>query len=178
MRNRRPFDRQSKDSLRVNNQIRAPRVLIIDEEGRKLGEFMPKDALVLAEERGFDLVEVSPHANPPVCRIMDYGKFKYDQAKRDKEKRENQTSTQVKEVRLRPKTDQHDFDVVLRKAKKFLEAGNKVKVVVRFRGREHAHRELGVRQCENLVLGLEEVGKIESPPRMEGRMMQMILAPK
>lgn len=162
---------------RVNERIRIPRVLVIDEEGRKLGEFLIQDAIQLARDRGLDLVEVAPNARPPVCRITDYGKLKYEKKKRETAARKNQQQVQIKEVKVRPKTDEHDMNVKVKHAYQFLSEGNKVKVTVRFRGREHAHRDIGAEQCLRVAEAVKEVGTIESPPRMEGRQMFMILAP-
>lgn len=167
----------SSNEPRSNQQIRVPRVLLIDEEGTKLGEFLTRDALSRAQDAGMDLVEVSPNASPPVCKIMDFGKYKFHLAKREKEKRQNQKMTTIKEVRLRPKTDEHDIMVVVKKARKFLSAGHKVKVVIRFRGREHAHRDLGAAQCDRLLEEIKDIGAAEGPPKMEGRIMQMLVAP-
>ncbi len=160
---------------RVNRQIRVPRVLLIDEEGRKLGEFMADDALALAQERGLDLVEVNPNARPPVCRIIDYGRFKYEKKKKSAEAKRKQVQVQIKEVKLRPKTDTHDMDVKVRNARRFLEQGHKVKITVRFRGREMAHREIGQEQCYEVYEQVKEISTIEQRPRMEGRQMFMIL---
>ena len=163
---------------KVNDRIRVPRVLVIDEEGGKLGEFMTRDAIALARERGLDLIEVAPDARPPVCRIADWGQLKYERKKKDTAARKKQVKIQLKEIKLRPKTDVHDFDVKTRHARRFLESGDKVKVTVRFRGREHAHREIGAERCLAVAAALEEVGLIETRPRMDGRFMVMILAPK
>lgn len=162
---------------RVNHRIRVPRVLVIDEEGNKLGEFLTRDAVQLAQDRGLDLIEVAPNARPPVCRIQDYGKLKYERKKRAAVARKNQVQVQIKEVKLRPKTDEHDIAVKVRHARRFLEDGNKVKVTIRFRGREHAHRDIGTQQCLRMAQECEDLGTIESPPRMDGRQMFMILAP-
>ncbi len=162
---------------RVNFRIRVPRVLVIDDEGRKLGEFLTEDAVRLAEERGLDLIEVAPDGRPPVCRIADYGKLKYERAKRAAQARKNQVQVQIKEVKLRPKTDDHDIGVKVRHIKRFLEDGNKVKITVRFRGRELAHRDIGATQCQRVAKECEEYCQVESAPRMDGRNMFMILAP-
>lgn len=166
-----------KDDIRVNRRIRAPRVLVIDEQGNKLGEFMTQDAVRLAQERGLDLVEVAPNARPPVCRIADYGKMKYEKKKREAAARKNQAQQQLKEVKVRPKTDDHDMAVKVGHARRFLEQGNKVKVTVRFRGRERAHLDIGAKQCMRVAEAVKEIGIIESHPRMEGRQMFMIMAP-
>lgn len=152
-------------------------MLVIDEEGTKLGEFQPYDAVQMAKERGLDLVEVAPNANPPVCRIADYGRMRYENSKRSAAARKNQTNTQLKELKVRPKTDDHDMNVKIRRSRSFLEDGNKVKITVWFRGREHAHHDIGADQCYRIADAVEDVGKIESEPRMEGRNMFMILAP-
>lgn len=162
---------------RVNRRIRVPRVLVIDEDGNKLGEFMTEDAVRLAEERGMDLVEVSPNSRPPVCRIADFGKLKYEKKKKDGIARKNQVQSQLKEVKVRPKTDDHDMGVKTRMIRGFLNEGHKVKITVRFRGRELAHRDIGADQCHRIAEAVKELSLIESPPRMEGRQMFMILAP-
>lgn len=162
---------------RVNDRIGVPRVLVIDEEGNRLGEFLTRDAVQLARDRGLDLVEVAPNGKPPVCRITDYGRLKYDRKKKAAAARRNQVQVQLKEVKVRPKTDDHDMAVKVGHARRFLEAGNKVKVTVRFRGRELAHRDIGVDQCMRVFESVKDVSAIESHPRMEGRQMFMILAP-
>lgn len=171
----RPSAKESSDEPRVNRQIRVPRVLLIDEEGRKLGEFLSADALELAKDRGLDLVEVNPNSRPPVCRIIDYGKYKYEKKKKTAEARRKQVQVQVKEIKLRPKTDTHDMDVKTRNARRFLEEGHKVKVTVRFRGREMAHKEIGQEQCYEVFEQVKDISQVEQPPRMEGRQMFMIL---
>jgi translation initiation factor IF-3 len=163
---------------RVNERIRVPRVLVVDEEGNKLGEFMTEDALQMARERALDLVEVAPMARPPVCRITDFGKLKYEKKKREAEARRNQTVVEIKEIKVRPKTDDHDMDVKERAIRSFLEEGDKVKITVRFRGREMAHREIGEDQCKVFAERLQDVAMIEQAPRMDGRQMVMMLAPK
>ena len=154
-----------------------PRVLVIDEEGKKLGEFLTEDAVALAEERGLDLIEVAPDARPPVCRIADFGQLKYERKKKAAQARKNQVQVHLKEVKLRPKTDDHDMDVKTRHVKRFLEEGNKVKITVRFRGRELAHRDIGAVQCQRVAEECKDLALVESPPRMDGRQMFMILAP-
>jgi translation initiation factor IF-3 len=162
---------------RVNHGISSPRVLVIDGEGNKLGEFMTEDAINLARERSQDLIEVAPNARPPVCRLGDYGKMKYEKKKRDAEARKKQTIVSVKEVKLRPKTDIHDYQVKLKATRKFLEKGDKVKVTVRFRGREMAHREIGEQRCLAIAEEVVDIATIEHRPSMEGRQMFCILAP-
>lgn len=162
---------------RINDQIRGHRVRVIDAEGNQLGILTPQEALDAAAARNLDLVEVSPNAQPPVCRIMDFGKFKYEQSKRDKEARRNQKVVTLKELRMRPKIDDHDFDVKMRNARKFLESGDKVKISVRFRGREIVHQDLARAKLISLAEMLSDLGSLERVPFMEGRQMIMILAP-
>jgi translation initiation factor IF-3 len=131
----------------------------------------------MAEEAGLDLVEISPNAKPPVCKIMDYGKFKYEQQKRESEARKKQKTIEVKEVKFRPGTDKHDYDVKMRNVLKFLEAGDKVKVTLRFRGREMAHQQLGRELLERVAEDVKEIGKVENMPKMEGRQMVMMIGP-
>ncbi len=152
-------------------------MLVIDEQGNKLGEFLTEDAVRLAEDRGLDLIEVAPNGRPPVCRIQDYGKLKYERKKRAAQAKKNQVQVQIKEVKLRPKTDEHDIGVKVRHARRFLEEGNKVKVTIRFRGRELAHRDIGSQQCLRVARECEDLAAIETHPRMDGRQMFMIIAP-
>lgn len=168
---------RDKNEPRTNEQIRAPRVLLIDEEGNKLGQFQPSDALSLAKERGLDLVEVAPNARPPVCRIADYGRMRYERSKAQAAARKRQNNMQLKELKVRPKTDDHDMNVKIRRARSFLEDGNKVKIKVWFRGREHAHHDIGADQCLRIADAVKDVGKIEQRPRMDGRNMTMIMVP-
>ena len=153
-------------------------MLVIDEAGNKLGEFLTEDAIRVAKERGLDLIEVAPNARPPVCRVGDFGKLKYEKKKKDTEARKKQAVVSIKEVKLRPKTDEHDFQVKLRAARKFLERGDKVKITVRFRGREMAHRNIGSERCLEIAQELEDVAIVEQRPSMEGRQMFAILAPR
>ena len=176
---RRRVEREpEKNDLRINGQIRVPRVLVIDAEGVKVGEFLTEDALALARERGQDLIEVAPQGRPPVCRLGDFGKLKYEKKKKDAAARKAQTIVEIKEVKLRPKTDDHDLQVKLKHSRRFLDAGDKVKVTCRFRGREMAHREIGEQQCLWLAEECQDISTIEAHPKMEGRQMFMILAPK
>ncbi|MFT4624942.1 MAG: translation initiation factor IF-3 [Myxococcota bacterium] len=162
---------------RVNRTIRVPRVVLIDEEGKRLGEFLTKDAQTLADQKGLDLVEVSPNARPPVCKIADFGKLKYSQKKRAATAKRKQHQSQMKELKVRPKTDEHDLAVKIGRARSFLERGDKVKITVFFRGREHAHRDIGAQQCMRFAEALTDVAKIENRPHMNGRRMHMVLAP-
>lgn len=150
---------------------------MIDPDGNQLGILTPEEAWEAARQFNLDLVEVSPNAQPPVCRIMDYGKFKYEQSKRDREARKSQKVITVKELRMRPKIDDHDFEVKARNARKFLEDGDKVKISVRFRGREIVHQDLAREKLQSMAQELSEVGTVESHPKLEGRQMIMILAP-
>ncbi len=139
---------------------------------------MTEDAIQLARERGLDLIEVAPNASPPVCRLGDYGKIKYEKSKKDSAARKKASQQTVKEVKLRPKTDIHDYEVKLKHARRFLEAGDKVKITVRFRGREMAHRDIGEKRCREIAADCEDIATIETNPNMEGRQMFMILAPR
>ncbi|GIW99008.1 MAG: translation initiation factor IF-3 [Pirellulaceae bacterium] len=170
-------DERDSDQTRVNNNIRERQVLVIDEEGRKLGVLDIRDALDRAREVGLDLVEVAPNAKPPVCRIMDYGKYKYEQSK----KRNSQSAahhTKLKEIRLRPKTGEHDIEFKVKQAIGFLKHRDKVQVSVLFRGREMAHIEEGKRVMDNVLEELLQYGKLESPPQQQGRRMLATVAPK
>jgi translation initiation factor IF-3 len=166
-----------RDRLRINNRIRAREVRLIDEQGAQVGIITIRDALLLAEERGLDLVEVAPTAVPPVCRIMDYGKFRYEQTKKEREARKHQKQAELKEVRLKPKTDDHDLEVKAKQARRFLLGGDKVKFIVRFRGREMAHPDIGREMLEQMAEELRDVGTIEQRPLMEGRALSLLLAP-
>jgi len=160
----------------VNERVRAREVRVIDEDGQVVGVMSSAQALAMAREQNVDLVEVSPMATPPVCRLMDYGRFKYEQAKKENEARKRQKTSELKEIRLSPKTDDHDIEVKVRKVEEFLGEGDKVKVVVRFRGREMAHPELGRRLLEQMMADVKNIAVVERTPIMEGRMMSMILS--
>lgn len=168
------FDKEN----RVNRQIRAKEVMLIGAAGEKIGIQKIEDAMRLAMDAGLDLVEVGPNSVPPVCRIMDFGKFKYQKKKRIQEAKKKQSMTILKEVKLRPKTDDHDLQTKIRHIKRFLEEGSKVKVTMVFRGREIAFSHLGERLLEKVKEETVEVGVVEREPKFEGRMMIMILAPK
>jgi translation initiation factor IF-3 len=165
-------------SPRVNRRIRIPQVRVIDDQGNQVGVIATSEALAMAEERGLDLVEVSPKARPPVCKIMDYGKYMYQLNKRAKEARKRQHITVVKEIKMRPKIEPHDYDFKLRHARTFLAAGDKVKCTVTFRGRELAHKDLGRRVMEKVIVDLSAEAHVESPIKIEGRNMVMVLSPK
>lgn len=163
---------------RRNHEIRVPRVRLIGEDGKQRGVVTVREAIDAADEVGLDLIEVSPEADPPVCRIMDWGRYRYEQKQRERDQRRKQRSLEVKGLRLRPSTDEHDFMVTRRKAEQFLRQGHKVRVEVRFRGREITHRELGTGILIRLAEAVEEVGEIETQPSMEGRKMFLIVAPR
>jgi translation initiation factor IF-3 len=162
---------------RINEQIRAPQIRVIDETGKQLGVMTPSEAMRLARERELDLVEVASNAKPPVCRLIDYGKYQYEQTKRERQARKAQKQIEIKEVRLRPKTSEHDTDVRVRQARKFLESGAKVKVRLRFRGREIQHPQVALKILDDFAKRLADVGEVEIRPNMEGRSLLMILAP-
>ncbi|WP_368397594.1 translation initiation factor IF-3 [Marinovum sp. 2_MG-2023] len=162
---------------RVNERIRATEIRLIGAEGENVGVVTPARAMEMAADVGLDLVEISPNATPPVCKIMDFGKFKYEQQKRESEARKKQKIIEVKEVKFRPNTDTHDYEVKMRNVYKFLENGDKVKVTLRFRGREMAHQNLGRELLERVAEDTKELGKIENMPKMEGRQMIMMIGP-
>jgi translation initiation factor IF-3 len=176
---RRNFRDTRAPQIRVNHRIRVPEVrVVIEEGGIMLGVMSTQQALREAESRGLDLVEVNPKAAPPVCKILDFGKFKYEEKKRAREAKRKQTVVEVKEIKLRPKTDDHDLDVKLRAARRFIEAGNKVKFTVRFRGREIAHPERARMQLDWLLKKAEDLASVEQNPQMEARAMSLILSPR
>jgi translation initiation factor IF-3 len=150
---------------------------LIDAEGENVGLVTPQRAMVMAEEAGLDLVEISPNANPPVCKIMDFGKFKYETQKKEAEARKKQKIIEIKEVKFRPNTDTHDYEVKMRNVYKFLENGDKVKITMRFRGREMAHQELGRELLLRVADDTKEMGKVENMPKIEGRQMIMLIGP-
>ncbi len=168
---------KDKDGLRVNREIRAPQVRVIDEEGQMLGVMTPLEALRLAEDRGLDLIEIAPTATPPTCKIMDYGKWKYENKKKQVAARKKQVIVQIKEIQLRPRTDQHDLDTKLKHARRFLLEGDKVKVSLRFSGREMAHQDLGFALLQKVIKALEDIAVAEQAPKMEGKQMFLMLAP-
>lgn len=164
---------------RVNDKIRSNEIRLIGADGENVGVVTPANAMQMADDAGLDLVEISPNANPPVCKIMDFGKFKYEQQKKDNEARKNQKIVEVKEVKFRPNTDTNDYEVKMRNVFKFLENGDKCKVTLRFRGREMAHLNLGRRLLERVATDVTaaEIGKVDSMPKMEGRQMVMMINP-
>ncbi len=167
-----------KDGPRVNEEIRAREVHLIDKDGANRGTVTAAEALRLAQEAGLDLVEIAPNANPPVCKLMDFGKFKYQEQKKAAEARKKQKVVEVKEIKFRPMIDDHDYDVKLRSMVRFFEEGDKVKVTLRFRGREMAHQELGMQLLNRVKEDAGKLAKVEQEPRMEGRQMVMVLAPR
>ena len=168
----------SKENLRINEEIRVREVRVTTAEGEQLGIMQVRDALQMAIEQNLDLVEVAPTARPPVCRLMDYGKFKYEQQKRDKEAKKKQKIVTIKEVKLRPNIEDHDFDVKKKNALRFLEDGDKVKVTIMFRGRELSHPELGRVLLVRMAKELADIANVERDPKLEGKNMIMILNPK
>ncbi|WP_074169387.1 translation initiation factor IF-3 [Caballeronia hypogeia] len=167
-----------KSSHRINGEITAPEVRLVGVDNEPLGIVKLADAFRQSEQLDVDLVEIAPQASPPVCRLMDYGKFKYSEAKKQHEAKLKQKIVQVKEVKFRPGTDDGDYNVKLRNLTRFLEDGDKTKITLRFRGREMAHQEIGMRMLERLKSDLDEYGQVEQMPKMEGRQMIMVLAPK
>ena len=161
---------------RVNERIRAHQVRLIDENGENVGVMTPQRALDIARERNLDLVEISPNANPPVCKLMDYGRYKYEQAKKENEARKNQKTITLKEIRLSPRTDEHDVDVKTRKIQEFLAEGDRVRVSVKFRGAEMRHPDIGRKLLDGIVEVLKGTAVLERPPLMEGKMMSMTLS--
>lgn len=168
----------SKETLKINEEIRAREVRVTSSTGEQLGIMATREALRIAAEQQLDLVEVAPMGKPPVCRIMDFGKFRYEQQKRDKEAKKKQKVVTVKEVKLRPNIEQHDFNVKLKNALRFLEDGDKVKVTIMFRGRELSHPELGKEVLLKMATELKDLVTVERDPKLEGKNMIMILAPK
>ena len=167
-----------KDGPRMNQDIRAPRILLIDQNGEKQGVMPTSSAMEAAEEAGLDLVEIVPNAEPPVCKIMDYGKFRFQEQKKKAEARKRQKVVELKEIKLRPNIDTHDYEVKTKAMHRFFGEGDKVKVTLRFRGREMAHPELGMKLLQKVQEDFDEIAKVEYSPRKEGRQMIMILAPR
>jgi translation initiation factor IF-3 len=175
---RTPPSPESKNRLRVNRMIRFSPVRVIAPDGEQMGIMPVDEALAAAEARGLDLVEIAPTARPPVCRIMDFGKYKFEQAKAERAAKKKQRSIELKEIKFRPGIDDHDFDFKTRHAREFLAEGNKVKVTMMFRGRQMAHPELGKQVLDRVAEVLGDVGKVEQEARLEGRNMTMLLTPR
>ena len=168
----------SRDGPRVNDEIRAPQVRLIDHEGEMQGVMSARDALLRAQAVGLDLLEISPNADPPVVKILDFGKYKYEAQKKKNEARKKQKVIEIKEIKVRPNIDENDYQVKLRAMKSFIGEGDKVKVTLRFRGREMAHQEIGVRVLERIRNEMDPLSKVEQMPRMENRQMVMVLTPR
>jgi translation initiation factor IF-3 len=168
----------TREGPRVNEDIAVLRVRLVDERGNMVGIVGRNEAIAMASDVGLDLVEVAPNADPPVCKILDFGKYKYEEQKKKNEARKKQKIIEVKEIKLRPSIDDHDYDVKMRSMVKFIEEGDKVKVTMRFRGRELAHQELGMDVLVRVRDDLDEIAKVEQMPRMEGRQMTMVISPK
>ncbi len=168
----------SRDGPRINTQITVPTVRLVKEDGTMVGVTPLREALAMAADAGLDLVEISPNAVPPVCKILDFGKFKYEVQKKRNEARKKQKVIDVKEIKLRPGIDAHDYDVKMRSVTRFLEEGDKVKVTMRFRGREMVHQEIGAQVLERVRSQFDAAAKVEQMPRLEGRQMVMVLAPR
>ena len=168
----------SRDGPRVNEDIRVPQVRLIDEAGEMQGVMTARDAILRAYSVGLDLLEISPNADPPVVKILDYGKFKYEQQKKKNEAKKKQKVIEIKEIKVRPNIDENDYQVKMRAMKSFIDEGDKVKVTLRFRGREMAHQDIGIKVLERIRAELETETKVEQMPRMENRQMIMVLAPR
>ena len=168
----------TREGPRINDEINVLRVRLVDEQGQMVGVVGRNEALDMAGDAGLDLVEIAPNADPPVCKILDFGKFKYEEQKKKNEARKKQKIIEVKEIKLRPSIDDHDYEVKMRSMNKFIEEGDKVKVTMRFRGRELAHQELGMNVLMRVKGDLDTIAKVEQMPRMEGRQMTMVVAPR
>src|ERR1700730_11169810 len=173
-----PRQQQRGYQIRVNHRIRVPEVLVIGADGNKLGVLQTHEALRMAQEAGLDLSEFYPTEDPPVCKILDFGKYKYEEKKKQAQARRNQAVVEIKEIKLRPKTDDHDINFKIRAARRFLEAGHKVKFTVRFRGREITHPEKAHEQLDIILKALDDVSNVETRPMMEARAMSVVVAPK
>jgi len=173
-----PGPAPTRSGPRVNDEIRVPQVRLIDENGEMVGVMSARDAMLRAYDIGLDLLAISPNAVPPVCKLTDYGKFKYEQQKKANEARKRQKVVELKEIKVRPNIDDHDYEVKMKQMKSFIGEGDKVKVTLRFRGREMAHQELGIKVLERIRIELGETIKVEQMPRLENRQMIMVLAPK
>ena len=173
-----PRQQQRGFQIRVNHRIRVPEVRVIGADGNQLGVLQTHEAMRMAQEQGLDLVEVNPKADPPVCKILDFGKYKYEEKKKTAEAKRKQTVVEIKEIKLRPKTDDHDIAFKVKAARRFIEAGHKVKFTVRFRGREITHPEKAHEQLDVILKALDDVSNVETRPMMEARAMSLIIAPK
>ncbi len=173
-----PVQPQAKGGPRVNEDIHSRTILLIGDDGHKYGEIGLEEGQAIAEEKGLDLVEVSPDAKPPVVKLMDYGKYKYEQQKKAAEARKKQKVIEIKEIKMRPTIDSHDYETKMKAMRRFFDEGDKVKVTLRFRGREMAHQNLGMELLTRVQKDTEEIAKLEQYPKMEGRQMMMVLAPR
>ena len=168
----------TRDGPRVNEEIRVPQVRLIDQDGEMIGVMSARDAVSRAFSVGLDLLEISPNADPPVCKILDFGKFKYEQQKKKNEAKKKQKVVEIKEVKVRPNIDENDYQVKMRAMKSFIEEGDKVKVTLRFRGREMAHQDIGIKVLERIRAEMDAATKVEQMPKMENRQMVMVLSPR
>jgi translation initiation factor IF-3 len=166
------------DGPRVNEQIRVPKIRLIDESGEMIGVFTPREGIERGRLLGLDLVEISPGADPPVCKLLDYGKYKYEAQKKKAAAKKTQKIIEIKEVKLRPGIGEHDYQVKLRSIQRFIGEGDRVKITMRFRGREITHQELGMKVLDRVCLDVEDIAKVEQNPRLEGRQILMLLSPK
>lgn len=173
-----PAQLPTRDGPRVNEEIRVPQVRLIDQDGEMIGVVSAREALLRAYEVGMDLLEISPNAVPPVCKITDFGKFKYEQQKKANEARKKQKVVEIKEIKVRPNIDDHDYETKMKQMKSFIAEGDKVKVTLRFRGREMAHQDLGIKVLERIRTEMGDTIKVEQMPRLENRQMIMVLSPK
>lgn len=172
-----PVPNQNKDEHRLNERIRVPQVRLIDENGNQVGVVPTYEALQMAREKGLDLMEVSPNAQPPVCKICDYGKFKYEKKKKEQIAKKKQTVIKVKEIQLRPQTEEHDLDYKFKNVRAFLESGDKAKITIMFRGREITYVDQGFRIMKQLAELIKDIGTVEAPPKLEGKKLIMVLSP-
>jgi translation initiation factor IF-3 len=172
-----PIPNQNKDEHRINERIRVPQVRLIDEQGNQVGVVATQEALQMARERGLDLMEVSPNAQPPVCKICDYGKFKYEKKKKEHEAKKKQTVIKVKEIQLRPQTEEHDLEYKFKNVRQFLEEGDKAKITIMFRGREISYVDQGFKMMKQLSEMVKDIAIVEAAPKLEGKKLIMILAP-
>lgn len=164
-------------NLRINRQIRAPKLRVIGSDGKQIGVLSTREALQMAQDEGLDLVEIAPNADPPVCKITDFGKYRYDQTKKEKESKKSQHLVKVKEIKVKPNIDEHDFQTKLKQARQFIEKGNKVKITCMFRGREMAYPQLGEKVVLRMCEGLKDIAVVESPAKLLGRNLLCIVAP-
>ncbi|MCT4575366.1 MAG: translation initiation factor IF-3 [Alphaproteobacteria bacterium] len=172
------ISKQREPMVRANNQIKVETVRVIGSDGEMIGVLSTREAINIAKNEGLDLIEISPQAKPPVCKIMDYGKFKYEQSKKQNQAKKNQVKIEIKEIKLRPNIEINDYNTKLKHIKQFIEKGNKVKVTIRFRGREMSHNELGMKLLQRVIADTAELAKVDNKPKMEGRQMGMLLSPE